>query len=137
MLRFVFAVEGRYGAEELVGDVGEDGGAAGGDFVLREEEEQAREEVVDLDGGGEVVEVGGEGGGDFDGIVLICGQRSVRRAEGWVDVGRVETAAPAVGIEIDATSGVVDEAGFSGLLGHLVLPLRDGFGNNRGQRRRC
>jgi hypothetical protein len=37
---FLFG-DGGEGAEELVGDVGEDGGAAGGDFVLREEEEQA------------------------------------------------------------------------------------------------
>jgi hypothetical protein len=29
----------RQGAEELVGDIGEDGGAAGGDFVLGEEQE--------------------------------------------------------------------------------------------------
>ena len=29
--------DGRKGAEELVGDVGEDGGAASGNFVLREE----------------------------------------------------------------------------------------------------
>src|SRR6266436_8852339 len=62
--------DGGEGAEELVGDVGEYGGAAGGDFVLREEEEQAREEIVDLGGGGEVVEVDGEGGGDFGGVGL-------------------------------------------------------------------
>src|SRR6266852_9396230 len=60
--------DGGEGAEELVGDVGEDGSAAGGDFVLGEEEEQAREEIVDLGGGGEVVKVGGEGGGDFGGV---------------------------------------------------------------------
>src|SRR5689334_21894119 len=53
---FLFG-DGWKGAEELVGDVGEYGGAAGGDFVLGEEEEQAREEVVDLGGGREVVEV--------------------------------------------------------------------------------
>ena len=97
-----------------------------------EEEEQAREEIVDLGSGGEVVEVGGEGGGDFDGIVLICGERSVRRAKVGVDVGRVETAAPTVGKKIGATSGVVDEAGFSGLLGHLDLPLRDRIWKKQG-----
>src|SRR5229473_5183489 len=68
----VFLGNGWEGAEELVGDVGKDGGTAGGDFVLGEEEKQSREEVVDLGGGGEVVEVGGEGGGDFGGVVLIC-----------------------------------------------------------------
>ena len=102
------------GAEELVGDVGEDGGASSGDFVLREEEEQAREEVVDLDGGGEVVEVGGEGGGDFSGTRLIGREGRVGWAEVGVDGGRVEAAAAAVGIEIDATSSVVDEAGVRG-----------------------
>lgn len=64
--------DGWKGAEELAGDIGEDGGAAGGDFVLGEEEEQAREEVVNLGGGGEVVEVGGESGGDFGSVGLIC-----------------------------------------------------------------
>src|SRR5229473_2176015 len=88
--------DGGEGAEELVGDVGEDGGTAGGDFVLGEEEEQAREEIVDLGRGGEVVEVGGEGGGDFGGVVLICRERSVGRAEVGVDGGGVETAAPPI-----------------------------------------
>jgi hypothetical protein len=31
-----------------------------------------------------------------------------------VDVGGVETAAPAIGIEIDASRRIVDEAGFRG-----------------------
>jgi len=106
--------DGGEGAEELVGDVGEDGGAAGGDFVLGEEEEQAREEVVDLGGGGEVVEVGGESGGDFGGFRLILWQAAVGRAEMGIRGRGRETAASAVGIEKDATSGVVDEAGFSG-----------------------
>lgn len=120
-----FFGDGGEGAEELVGDVGEDGGAAGRDFVLGEEEEQAGEEVVDLGGGGEVVEVGGEGGGDFDGVVLVCRERRVSGAKVGVAVGGVETAAPAVGKTIGAAGGVVDEAGFSGLLGHLVVPLRE------------
>ena len=55
----VFLMHGGESAEKLAGDVGEDGGASGGDFVLGEEKEQAGEEVVDLGGGGEVVEVGG------------------------------------------------------------------------------
>ena len=121
-----FFGDGGEGAEELVGDVGEDGGAAGGDFVLREEEEQAGEEVVDLRGGGEVVEVDGEGGGDFRGVGLVCGERSVGRAEAGVD-GGVEAAAAAVGVEMGAASGVGDEAGFSGLPGHLDLSFEGRF----------
>ena len=58
------------------------------------------------------------------------------RAEVGVDVGGVETAAPAIRKKMCATSGVVDEVGLSGLLGHFVVPLRDRIGNNRGQRRR-
>ena len=42
---------GADGVEKLAGDVGEDGGTAGGDFVLGEEEEQAGEEGGDLFGG--------------------------------------------------------------------------------------
>jgi hypothetical protein len=39
--------DGGEGAEELVGDVGEDGGAAGGDFVLREERSRrARKSLI-------------------------------------------------------------------------------------------
>jgi hypothetical protein len=49
---------------------------------------------------------------------VICGEWGVGRAEVRVGVGRVETAAPAVGKAMGATSGVVDEAGVSSLLGH-------------------
>src|SRR5712692_1717213 len=115
--------DGGEGAEELVGDVGKDGGAAGGDFVLGEEEEQAREEVVDLGGGGEVVEVGGEGGGDFGGVGQVLGQASVGRTKIGVQVGGREAAAAAIGVEMDTTSGVVDEAGFRGRVGHGDFPF--------------
>src|ERR1700686_1066252 len=109
-----FLIDGGEGAEELVGDVGEDGGAASGDFVLGEEEEQAGEEVVDLDGGGEVGKVGGEGGSDFGGVGLPGGERGVGGAEVGVHGGGVKAAAPPVWIEIDASSSIVDEAGFRG-----------------------
>ena len=42
-----FLVDGVDGAEELVGEVAEDGGAARGDFILREEQEEPGEEVVE------------------------------------------------------------------------------------------
>ena len=42
-----FLVDGVDSAEELVGDVAEDGGAARGDFILREEQEETGEEVVE------------------------------------------------------------------------------------------
>src|SRR5579859_3697038 len=115
--------DGGGGAEGLIGDVGEDGGAACGDFVLREEEEQAREEIVDLGGGGEVVEVGGEGGGDFGGVGQVPVEACVGRAKMGVGVGCREAAAAAIGVEMDTTSGVVDEAGFRGRVGHCDFPF--------------
>ena len=70
-------IDGGEGAEELAGDVGEDGGLASGDFLLREEEKETREEGVDLNGVGEVVELGAEGGGEFG-----CVERSEERRVG-------------------------------------------------------
>src|SRR5712692_3878188 len=115
--------DGGEGAEELVGDVGEYGGAAGGDFVLGEEEEQAREEVVDLGCGGEVVEVGGEGGGNFgrvgwgrsDSVRVLGAERLAAQAD--------QAAAHAVGEAMVAASRVVDGAGFSELRSHWWVPL--------------
>jgi hypothetical protein len=131
---FLFG-DGGEGAEELVGDVGEYGGAAGGDFVLGEEEEKAGEKVVDLGGGGEVVEVSGEGGGDFGGLGLILWQPIVCWAEMGVRGGGGETASTSIGVEIRAASRVVDGAGLRGWLGHLDFPFGLEFGKNIGQRR--
>ena len=58
------------GMEELVGDVGEDGGAAGGDAAFGDEKEEAGEELVDVDGGVELGEFGYEVGGEVFGVVL-------------------------------------------------------------------
>jgi len=54
-----FVVDGGEGAKELVGDVGEDSGAACGDFIFGEEEKEPCEEFVDGDGRAEFLEVGG------------------------------------------------------------------------------
>lgn len=58
----VFFVGGGQGADELVGDVGEDGGAASGDAVSGEEDEEIFEEAVEAVEGVEVLGVGGEFG---------------------------------------------------------------------------
>jgi hypothetical protein len=63
VLRFVFAIEGRNGAEELVSDVGEEGGTARRDAILRDEQEKAGEEIIDVGSGVELAESGGEGVG--------------------------------------------------------------------------
>jgi len=124
---FLFG-DGGEGAEELVGDVGEDGGAAGGDFVLGEEEQQAREKVVYLGGGGEVVEVGGKGGGDFGGVGWRrSGRLGVLRAE-RLAAEADEAATHAVGEAIVAASRVIDGAGFSELLSHGWFPFEVKWG---------
>jgi hypothetical protein len=53
----------------LIGDVSENRGAAGRDFVFGEEENEAGEEVVDGDGGGKFLKVAGEGSGSVGGGV--------------------------------------------------------------------
>jgi hypothetical protein len=57
----IFTLDGRDGAQELIGDVGQNGGAARGNPVVRESEKQAGEEVVDGLGGFEFAEIGGKG----------------------------------------------------------------------------
>ena len=74
----VLLIDSGEGAEELAGDVGEDGGLASGDFVLREEDKETREEGVDLNGVGEVVELGAESGGEFSCVEVRGGF-----GEGW------------------------------------------------------
>jgi hypothetical protein len=127
-LAIFFLGDGGEGAEKLIGDVGEDGGAAGGDFVLREKKEQAREEVIDLGSGGEVVEVSGEGGGDFGGVGLRrrsgLGVLGAERLAAEAD----EAAAHAVGEAIVAARRVMDGAGFSELRSHWWFPLEVKWG---------
>ena len=71
------------GWEELIGDVSEDGGAARRDFVFREEQEKAGEEVVNGDGGTEFR----EGDGSDGGLAVVFGEASVaggrRRSRRW------------------------------------------------------
>jgi len=117
--RVELAVDCGEGAEELIGDVGEDGGAARGDFLLGEKEEKAGEEVVDGDGGTELLEIGGEGGGGVSGFPLVLDTSGVSGAVGGVHVGGEEAATHAIGVAMGAASGVVDGAGFSRLLGHF------------------
>ena len=128
---FLFG-DGGEGAEELVGDIGKDGGAAGGDFVLREKEEQAGEEVVDLGGGGKVVEVDGEGGGDFSGVGWRrrgnVGVLGAKRLAAEAD----QPATHAVGETKVAAIGVVDGAGFSELRSHWWFPFEVKWGSTPG-----
>jgi len=63
-LCFEFLLDSREGAEELVGYVSEDGGAARGDAVLGEMDEERGKEVIDLRGGFEGGRVRGKNGAE-------------------------------------------------------------------------
>ncbi|HXC47498.1 MAG TPA: hypothetical protein VNU20_04340 [Candidatus Sulfotelmatobacter sp.] len=60
---FVFALEGTEGVHERDGNVREDGGAAGGDFIAREHTEQAGKKNGDVANGAKVLEIADQGGG--------------------------------------------------------------------------
>jgi hypothetical protein len=60
---FVFALEGTQGVHEGDGDVRENGGTAGGDFVARELAEQTGKKHGDVADGAKVLEIADEGGG--------------------------------------------------------------------------
>ena len=122
LLVFVL-LDGGHGVEKLAGDVGEDGGALGGDFVLCEEEKEAGQESVDLSGIGEVVETGSEGGGDVD----FCGRGLVFAAKTGLGIGGRDAATSARDGAMTAsfasirTKQRIGNAGFRLGLGHWCL----------------
>ena len=83
-----FALDGNQGVEELVSDVGEDGGATRGDAILDDEDKKFGKELVDLLGGLKIVESAEEIGGKVDinglcGLELQCGMAKTKaRADG-------------------------------------------------------
>jgi len=69
--------------KELVGEVGEDGGATRGDTILDDENQEFGEELVDLLGRLQVVELAEEVGGKVDisglcGLELQCGMTKTK-----------------------------------------------------------
>ena len=105
----VLAVDGVVGVEELVGDVGEDGGAARGDAAFGDEDEEAGEEKFYIEGGIEFGELGEEIGGEVFGVVVgVSGKRNggdvlgVAEAEAMVRAQAGEAATLAVGIDVGA-----------------------------------
>jgi hypothetical protein len=126
VLRFVFAVEGRYGAEELVGDVGKDGGTARRDAILRDEKEQAGEEIVDVGGGVELAESGGKSVREIGGRDAILRELGVAGAEARVGLRDGEAAAGAIGEAVLAARCVGGGIELGWVIGHFLLaPLGD------------
>ena len=117
-----FSVNGREGAEELTGDVGEHGSFARADAILREKEQETSEEIIDGDGGAELGEIGGKGGGDVGSLDLIFGELGVDWAELGVRFGGGDAATAAIVVAMGTTGVVVAAIGFSDRMGHF-LPL--------------
>jgi hypothetical protein len=107
----VVAGDGAMGVEKLVGDVGHDGGATGGDAAFGDEDEEAGEKLVDVEAGAELGEFGEEFGGEVFRVVLWRLGRSEqsRMAETKMGAGvqNSETIAAAIGGEVTAAGRVV------------------------------
>jgi len=76
----------RVGLEELIGDVAQDGSAARGDAALSDQGKEANEELTEVDGAGELGELGKEVGGE----VLRVAAR-LRRGGGVAETEMVRT----------------------------------------------
>jgi len=104
-----FAVDGAVRVEELVGDVGKDGGPAWGDAALGNQDEQPGKKLADIRARGELGEFREQVGGEVFGVGLGRdrsgdGGDGLRVAEAKTKVSRQtgKAAALAVGIEIGA-----------------------------------
>jgi len=142
-LEVIVAGDGAMGVEELVGDVGHDGGAAGGDAAFGDEDEEAGEKLVDVDAGVELGELREEFGGEVFGVILRRLGRSEQSGMAETKMGagvqNSETTAAAIGGEVTAAGRVVrfglgrvrgaalgnawgiSVAGFIGCEGHLLF----------------
>jgi hypothetical protein len=107
-LEVIVAGDGAMGVEELVGDVGHDGGAAGGDAAFGDEDEEAGEKLVDVEAGVELGEFGEEFSGEVFRVVLRLGrgeQSGMTETKMGASVQNSETTAATVGGEVAATGG--------------------------------
>jgi hypothetical protein len=64
--RMLLALDGGECAEEEIACVGQDGGAAGRDAVLREEDQDLGEKFIDVGRGGQFLDAGHQFGGEID-----------------------------------------------------------------------
>jgi len=92
------ALDGHERVEELVGNVGEDSGAACGDAVLHDEDEEFGEELIDLVGGLEVVKLDQEVGGEVD-------VHGLRRLELQGGMAKAEAGAESTKTTLTTASG--------------------------------
>src|SRR5712691_7674620 len=112
-LSILFALDGAVGVEELVGDIGKDGGAARGDAAFGDEDQEAVEKCVDVYGGIELREFGEELRGKIFRVTLGverkgAGGAHLRVAEAKARVGLQagKAAAFSVGIAVGAARSI-------------------------------
>jgi hypothetical protein len=108
--RLLFGLDAGKGAEKEVANIGEDGSAAGGDALLSEEDQNVREKFVDLGGGIELVELGGESGKIRD-AGLAKGRTSVAPTEMGIGVHDGDAALAVFGGLMLTTTRFIDGAG--------------------------
>ncbi len=90
-----FVFDGGEGAEEEVGGVSHDGGAAGSDFVTGLELIEFAEGMVDVGGGAKFLDVADEGGGEVGLVEILLEQSGVFGAKAgvWIRDGHAAAAA--------------------------------------------
>ena len=118
-LRVHFVLDSGESTEKEISDVGEDGGAAGGNAVLGEQAEEIREDLVDVRSGVELRELTDENGGEVGLFAAFLARLNVFGAEarGGVRSGVTATAAGA-GAVLTARQ-VIGEAGVGDFLVHF------------------
>jgi len=90
-----FEGDGGEGAEEEVGGVGHDSGAAGSDLVVGLELIEFAERVIDVGGGAKFLDVADEGGGEVGLVEVLAVFGGVSGAQGgvWIRDGHTATTA--------------------------------------------
>jgi hypothetical protein len=116
LLGRLHALDGGESAEELIGDIGENGGAASGDAVLSLEDDEPGEEVVDAIEAIEVFGILNEFGSEVGGL-HIFGKSGVTSTEARIGVGDEFAAASAIGEAMLAAAGIIDWKRVRWLLG--------------------
>ncbi len=115
--------DGGEGAEEEIGGVGHDGGAAGSDLVAGLELIEFAEGMVDVGGGAEFLDVTDEDGGEIGLVEVFLKQSGVFGAEARVCVGdgQAAKAAPRDGAVLAMERGGVGDRGGARSFGNHVI----------------
>jgi len=108
-----FEGDGGEGAEEEVGGVGHDGGAARSDLVTGLELIEFAEGMVDVGGGAEFLDVTDKAGGEVGLVEILLEQSGVSGAEAGVRVrdGHAAKAAPGGGAVLAMERGGAGDGG--------------------------